>query len=62
MICVTAIADHNCASWLSRASGLAWGNHMVDGFLLGIVYTLAALLIGAMLAYGRRILEAIEDD
>ena len=48
---------------LSRcASGLAWGNHMFDAFLLGIVYTLAALLIGAMLAYGRRILEAIEGD
>jgi len=35
---------------------------MVDGFLLGIVYSLAALLIGAMLAFGRQILEAIEGD
>jgi hypothetical protein len=35
---------------------------MFDGFLLGVVYTLAALLIGAMLAYGRKILEAIEGD
>ena len=35
---------------------------MIDGFVLGIVYTLAALLIVAMLAYGRQILEAIEGD
>ena len=35
---------------------------MVDGFLLGIVYTLATVLIVAMLAFGRQILEAIEGD
>ncbi len=35
---------------------------MVDGFLLGIVYALATVLIVAMLAFGRQILEAIEGD
>ena len=48
---------------LSRcASGLAWDNQMLDVFLLGVVYTLAALLVGAMLAFGPKILETIEGD
>ena len=45
---------------------MRWGshgtNHMLDGFLLGVVYTLAALLIVAMLAFGPKILETIEGD
>ena len=45
---------------------MRWGshgtNHMFDGFLLGVVYTLAALLIVAMLAFGPRILETIEGE
>jgi len=35
---------------------------MLDVFLLGVVYTLAAFLCCAMLAFGPKILETIEGD
>jgi hypothetical protein len=34
----------------------------MEGFLLGIVFTLTALLVCSMLAFGPKILEAIDGD
>ena len=35
---------------------------MLDGFLLGVLCTLTALLIASMLLFGQRILEAIDGE
>jgi hypothetical protein len=35
---------------------------MLDGFLFGVLCTLLTLLIGAMLAFGPKILEAFDGD